>query len=577
MQNYEESVSFLGTWGRFQRRVFLLFCLTSIPSGYNILCVMFLLASPPHHCHIPVHSNLSQDWIQAIIPVQMEAGQPERSSCSRYELDVVQNLSAWGFTPSLGPAHNLSVLGSGPGVLLSGLKQESCKDGWTYSTEYYESTVVTEFNLVCGDQWKQPLTSLAYFLGGLCGCLVSGQISDRVGRKPVLFSAIAMLSVFSSAVAFAPSWPVFTLLFFMMGVGQIASYIALFVLGSEILVGSTRVLFSGLGLPAVYVLGMMLLPGTAYLVTNWRHLSLIMTVPGLACMPLWWLIPESPRWLMSCGRFQEAELLLKSAALENRVEAPQVIFLSAKVEKEESQETESLSFLDLLRTSNIRNVTFKLWLIWFSLSVSYFGLSFNLSSLYGNPFLNYFLLSAVELPAYLVSCVAACSLPRRLSCISFTLLGALALLLIQITLHSYANLTLTLVLIGKFGILAGTGVLYMFTGELFPTVIRNTAMSSCAMFSRVGSSVSPYLLQLAVFYQFLPWIIVGSLSLLSVLLCFFLPETFRQPLTDTIEQMPTTQQSVCSWPWASTAPSKDDGKSTKDQTTAPEIICTTRL
>ena len=71
MQDYEESVSFLGTWGSFQRRVFLVLCLTTIPCGYNLLSVIFLLATPPHHCHIPAHTNLSQDWIQASIPVQV--------------------------------------------------------------------------------------------------------------------------------------------------------------------------------------------------------------------------------------------------------------------------------------------------------------------------------------------------------------------------------------------------------------------------------------------------------------------------------------------------------------------------
>ncbi|KAM7379969.1 hypothetical protein PAMP_003300 [Pampus punctatissimus] len=94
MQDYEESVSFLGTRGPFQRRVFMLLCLTSIPSGYNLLSVIFLLSSPPHQCHIPTHSNLSQDWIQASIPVQHVAGRLEKSSCSRYELDLLQNLSA---------------------------------------------------------------------------------------------------------------------------------------------------------------------------------------------------------------------------------------------------------------------------------------------------------------------------------------------------------------------------------------------------------------------------------------------------------------------------------------------------
>ncbi|XP_047457091.1 solute carrier family 22 member 5-like [Mugil cephalus] len=570
MQDYERSVSFLGSWGPFQCRVFFLLCLSSIPCGYNILSVIFLLASPPHHCHIPATSNLSQDWIQAIIPVQV-AGQPERSSCSRYDLDSVQNLSALGVTPRL---NQIQGPGSGPEVLLSNLKQEGCKDGWTYSDEYYHSTVVTEFSLVCSEEWKQPLTSLVYFLGGLCGCFVSGQLSDRFGRKPVLFGAIAVLSVFSSAVAFAPSWPVFTVLFFMLGFGQLSSFIVIFVLGSEILMGPTRVFFSNLCLPFVYVFGMMMLPGTAYLVRNWRHLSLIMAVPGLACFPFWWLIPESPRWLVSRGRLHEADFILRSAAMENGVEAPPVIFLQADVEKAESPKPPAtLNFLDLLKNTNLRCMTLILWLIWFSMSVSYFGLSFNMSSLYGNPFLNYFLLSAVELPAYAASWLAARNLRRSLSFICYTLLGALALLLIQITTNSHPALTLSLVLVGKFGVLAGTSVLYMYTGELFPTVIRNTAMSSCAMFSRVGSSVSPYLLHLAVFGQFLPWIVVGSLSLLSVLLCIFLPETFRQPLMDTLQQMPVTRR----WPWSSTTPPKDDGKSVKEQPTSPEVICSTRL
>ncbi|XP_068185755.1 organic cation/carnitine transporter 2-like isoform X2 [Antennarius striatus] len=574
MQDFEKTVSFLRTWGPFQRRILFLLCLTAIPSGYNLLCVIFLLATPPHHCRIPAHSNLTPEWTQAIIPVQV-LGQPERSSCNRYELELVQNLSEHGIRPSLETLHNMSTPSSTPASFLWSLNQEGCKDGWTYSTEHYTSTIVTEFNLVCSDQWKQPLTSLVYILGGLCGCFVSGQISDRIGRKPVLFGGTALLTIFSIAVAFAPSWPVCVALFFMLGLGQITIYVTAFVMGSELLIGWARVMFSNLCLPLFYAGSTLLLPGTAYLVTNWRHLSLVLAIPGIACIPLWWAIPESPRWLVSNGHLREAERVLRSAAVQNRVEAPDIIFPSAIVEKAPSQESDSHSFFDLLRTKKIRNITILLWLIWFCVNASYFGLSFNMSSLNGNPFLNYCLLTIIELPAYFAGWLTARCLPRRLSLIVFNLLGALALLLIQITLHSKPMVALSLVLVGRFGVLATIGVLYTITSEMSPTVIRNTMLSSCATFSRVGFSVSPYLLQLAVLSEFLPWIIVGGLSLLSVVLCLFLPETFRQPMPDTIQQLTYTAR--FRWPWLSTPPPKDDEKLSKNQTTTSEIICTAYL
>ncbi|XP_024919743.1 solute carrier family 22 member 5-like [Cynoglossus semilaevis] len=568
MQSYEDAVSFLGNWGPFQRRVFILLSLLSIPCGYVVLSVIFLLAVPPHHCSIPVSSNLSQDWIQASIPEKHVAGKLERSSCSRYRLDLVLNLSAGEDSLHVDHVQNLSVLLAQ--VPSSDMMLEGCRDGWIYCKQYYQSTVVTEFNLVCSDQWKQPLVSLLYFVGGLCGCFISGQMADRFGRKPTLFGSLLILTISSTAATFAPSFPVFTVLFMLMGFSQMAIYITIFVLGSETLIGSTRVLFCSLCLPFVYNTAVVMLPCTAYLVRNWRHLTLLIAVPGLACLPLFGLIQESPRWLVSCGRLEEAERLLRSAALQNRVEPPAVIFHSSMVEKTEKEKSETYNFFHLMRIKKIRPIAFILWVIWLSTSLSFFGISFNLSSLDGSPFITYILSSAVDFPGYTVSWLTAGYFPRRLSYIGCTLVSALALFLLQITMHSSTTLTLVLALLGKFGILAAIGVIYVYTGELFPTVIRNTAMSSCAMFARLGSSVSPYLMQLAVFYEFLPWIVVASLSLVVSLLCAFLPETFRQPLPDTIQELKPIQ--MFKWPCRNGPTSKDDLRPD-----APEVLRSTRF
>lgn len=105
------------------------------------------------------------------------------------------------------------------------------------------------------------------------------------------------------------------------------------------------------------------------------------------------LVPESPRWLVANGRLREAEAVVRAAARMNRVEPPNVIFLSAsvskfldsppyfiplrvlcsacttlvfsQVKKEPVRKEKSYGFLDMLRTRNIRNVTLILWLVWY--------------------------------------------------------------------------------------------------------------------------------------------------------------------------------------------------------------------
>lgn len=105
------------------------------------------------------------------------AGQQEMSSCSRYELGLVQNLSALGASPNLELVHNHSAVVLSPGDVFSGLKQEACKDGWTYSTEYYQSTVVSEVMGYCSCYY--------YFVLRVC-YYVFTVFSVSIGDSPTL-------------------------------------------------------------------------------------------------------------------------------------------------------------------------------------------------------------------------------------------------------------------------------------------------------------------------------------------------------------------------------------------------------
>ncbi|XP_061596477.1 organic cation/carnitine transporter 2-like [Cololabis saira] len=529
MQSYEESTAFLGSWGLFQRSVFFMLCASILPNGFGVFSLVFLTDIPPHHCRVP-EDNLTQEWHKAAIPTEVVNGEEELSKCTRYRLDVVRNLSAQGYIP-------------GRDINLTDLEREGCVDGWSYSKAIYQSTIVTEFDLVCSEQWKHPFTSTVYFLGVLIGSFLSGLLSDKFGRKPVLFGTMAIQAVFTFAAVFSQSWKVFAILLFLTGLGQISNYVSVLVLGVELMSGRVQVLFSSLGLCLGYAFGYMLLPLFAYFLRDWKHLLLVLSMSGLVFLPLWRFIPESPRWLLSQGRVEEAEAILRNAAKKNKVEAPEVIFGDKTAGG--AQPKESFHIFKMLRTKNIVCTTATLCLLWFSLSTGYNSLSLNTPSLHSNPYVSCFISAAVEVPAYICSWLALRSFPRRQIAMSILLLVGASLFIIQAVPESLSNLSMALEMLGKFGVTTGAGLMFAYTAELYPTVLRNTAAGICMCVSRVGSCIAPFLLHLSVYSKFLPHIILGSLAFVSASAALFLPETFGRPLPQTIHQMHQRERIKC--------------------------------
>lgn len=92
-------------------------------------------------------------------------------------------------------------------------------------------------------------------------------------------------------------------------------------------------------------------------------------------------------------------------------------------------------------------------------------------------------------------------------------------------------------MLGKFGITSAFSMVYVYTAELYPTVVRNMGVGASSMASRLGSILSPYFVYLGAYDRFLPYILMGSLTVLSGILTLFLPESYGMPLPDTIDQM----------------------------------------
>ena len=109
---------------------------------------------------------------------------------------------------------------------------------------------------------------------------------------------------------------------------------------------------------------------------------------------------------MATGKYEEAKTQIFKVAEKNgvRLEEEKVerMMAEARREKEEAEgsQTEKASLLDLFRHTRLRWRTLNLCFNWMVNSGTYYGLALSASNLGGNPYYNYLISAAVEIPAY---------------------------------------------------------------------------------------------------------------------------------------------------------------------------------
>ncbi|KAJ8015162.1 hypothetical protein DPEC_G00023280 [Dallia pectoralis] len=513
MRDYEEIISIIGEWGPFQKLLFLFLSLSSIPNGYVGMAMIFVADIPAHRCRIPWlnSSSFSLD-LNHSIPLQELKGEIILSRCTLFKRHVGSAISFANET-------------------------EGCLDGWEFSKDQYTSTIVTEWDLVCDEAWKAPFTVTLFFLGVVTGSFFSGIISDRYGRRLIFFATMAVQTIFGLLQAASNSWEMFCVFYFISGMGQIANYCTAFILGSELLIRNVRINYGLLGVPFSYALGYTALPIFAWFIRSWRYLLIALALPGFLYIPLWWFIPESPRWLLSHGRVKEAEDIIRAAAKKNGITPPDVIFGQESDKLMEHKTQDMYTWLDLVKTTNIRNITVIVIAVWIVISMTYYGMSLNTPNMDGDPYLNCLVAASTEFLGYGFIWVFVRYLPRRVTLPTTMIMSGALLLLLNFIPDDQHTLSVTLVMIGKTGVAGAFGFLYLYSTELFPTVVRNMALGATSMSSRIGSTVSPYIAYMGTYNKILPYIIMGVSTILTGVLTLLLPETKGEKLPEFIHQV----------------------------------------
>ena len=159
------------------------------------------------------------------------------------------------------------------------------------------------------------LAASAYLTGSVLGALVFSYLTDRQGRKK--WFMITLLVYLAATILTAFSWDLTSLMFFrfLTGAGIGGEYAAINSAIDELIParrrGHTDLAINGswwLGSATGALLSVVLLnPRIIPEPLGWRLCFIFGAVLGVAIILIRRFIPESPRWLMTHGRVQEAE------------------------------------------------------------------------------------------------------------------------------------------------------------------------------------------------------------------------------------------------------------------------------
>ncbi|GIY44168.1 organic cation transporter protein [Caerostris extrusa] len=518
----KEYTDIIGGHGRYQFAIFMFTFFCSAAHCLHDFTMTFFAPNMDHWCARPpqvLEANISVElWKNISIPlVKDRTGHYEYSQCTMYNTSL-QN-----------------------GSLYSDAGAEVIKcTAWEYDRSVYNNTMVDEWNLVCDDDWLISMSKTIYMVAFLFSSSISGQLSDRFGRRRVMIGCVCDFLLFSFLTLLSCNILMLMLFRFFMALGATSLYTNAPVILAEILSEKYRFIYC-YTYKYGWTIAYMLMPYIAWLVTDWWWLQLAFTVPWLSLLCVFWVVPETPRWLLTKEKFKELEELLLTAAKRNGKDMNQAkadisVYINYHSQIEHKEE-ENKTVLDLLRIPALRRNAFFLYFCWFINSYIYYALSYNTNDLGGNPYWNFFLSGAVEFPEGIIFVVLCVYIGTRYCLLIAHVMSGVCLIAMVCVPADIVWLTVFFSMAGKFFSSASFDTLFVYTPEIFPTVVRNVALGSGSTFARIGALIAPFVRQLSdVTYPWVPMAIPGAMAIFSGYLIYLLPETKGRALPDTLEE-----------------------------------------
>ncbi|CAF0952427.1 unnamed protein product [Adineta ricciae] len=404
------------------------------------------------------------------------------------------------------------------------------------------------------------------FLGMMIGALFSGILADKYGRRRVgmISSVILAVSGVATAIATTYSWVLISRT--VVGLA-IAGETPMFILAYEYIPSFARTvcyvlanLCWSIGSILVYILGMTILP-----LYGWRILTLVCAFPAIMILLLICSLPESPRYYVASGQQEKAERVLQKVAAANNRPLPE----GKLVDKQATEECGSIKYLF---HANYRRSTVLLAYMWISSCFGYYGIvllntelmtlakdtnsshvvlnttnSTKCHMLGTNDYMSLIFTTFGEMLGMPFLLFLIPRMGRRSICVlQFSLATVLFILLLFVPPNALTTISI-ITFFGRLFLNSQFIFMYVYSMEVYPTVIRSAAVGCGSTIGRIGGISAPYIAQALVKRAYHAAIGVYIVVIgLGALCAYLLPietkgQGLKQAVVDTVDVSKPTE------------------------------------
>jgi putative MFS transporter len=349
------------------------------------------------------------------------------------------------------------------------------------------------------EQLWLPAALSSAFVGMFIGATVLGRVADRRGRRTAFLLNLAIYSVFTLAGAFSVNATMLIVSRFLAGIGIGGELTLVDAYLSELLPARLRGRYTAwaytlgfVGIPAAGLLGRILVPLMPFGIDGWRWLFV---TGSLGAVIVWFVrrrLPESPRWLESVGRIDEADAIV--SRMEREAGLGRGVSDATIEEAGVARHGRSVMFGGHYRSRAIMLAVFHVFQ-----AVGYYGFGTLVPLVLaskGYSIVTSLTFTTLTFIGYPIGSALSLPIIERVDR-KWLIAGSAFLMSVLGIGMGYSSSSIAIVVLG-FLYTAVSNVfsngLHIFQVEIFPTAVRATAAGACYGLSRLSSAAMPFLL-----------------------------------------------------------------------------------